>query len=243
MTVVFSTYQSIEVIARAQKVLLKNGFNEFDLIICDEAHRTTGVTLADEDESAFTKVHDNDFIKAKKRLYMTATPRLYSDDTKSKAAQAEAIFVQWMIPTLYGEEIYRIGFGEAVERDLLTDYKVLILTLNDKDVPPAVQQMIADEETEINTDDASKLIGCINALSKQFLGDEGKTKESDPEPMRRAVAFCQSIADIEKDYGHLQYCNRSLSWTLYLLRKRSKWFPSHPNTWMALCRPQNEMKC
>ena len=198
MTVVFSTYQSIEVIARAQSVLLKNGFSEFDLIICDEAHRTTGVSLAGEDESAFTKVHDGDFIKAKKRLYMTATPRLYSDDTKSKAAQAEAVLCSMDDPGLYGEEMYRIGFGEAVERDLLTDYKVLILTLNDKDVPPAVQRMIADQETEINTDDASKLIGCINALSKQFLGDGGETKESDPEPMRRAVAFCANIATSKK---------------------------------------------
>jgi len=198
MTVVFSTYQSIEVIARAQKVLLKNGFPAFDLIICDEAHRTTGVSLAGDDESAFTKVHDADFIKAKKRLYMTATPRLYSDDTKSKAAQVEAVLCSMDDPALYGEEMYRIGFGEAVERDLLTDYKVLILTLNDKDVPPAVQRMIADKETEITTDDASKLIGCINALSKQFLGDDGKTKESDPEPMRRAVAFCANIATSKK---------------------------------------------
>ncbi|CAN5386106.1 DEAD/DEAH box helicase family protein [soil metagenome] len=198
MTVVFSTYQSIDVIARAQKVLLRNGFNEFDLIICDEAHRTTGVSLAGEDESAFTKVHDQDFIKAKKRLYMTATPRLYSDDTKSKAAQAEAVLCSMDDPTLYGEEMYRIGFGEAVERALLTDYKVIILTLNDKDVPPAVQRMIADKETEITTDDASKLIGCINALSKQFLGDDGKTKETDPEPMRRAVAFCANIATSKK---------------------------------------------
>lgn len=198
MTVVFSTYQSIEVIARAQKVLLKNGFPEFDLIVCDEAHRTTGVSLAGTEESAFTKVHDKDFIKAKKRLYMTATPRLYDDNTKSKAAQAEAILCSMDDPALYGEEIYRIGFGEAVERDLLTDYKVLILTLNDKDVPPAVQRMIADQETEITTDDASKLIGCINALSKQFLGDDGSTKEADPEPMKRAVAFCANIATSKK---------------------------------------------
>ena len=84
--------------------------------------------------------------------------------------------------------------NEAVEKDLLTDYKVLILTLNENDVPPAVQKMIMDKESEINTDDASKLIGCINALSKQFLGDDDKTKMSDPNPMRRAVAFCQSIA-------------------------------------------------
>lgn len=195
LTVVFSTYQSIEVISKAQTALEKINpkYAQFDLIICDEAHRTTGVSLADEDESAFTKVHNNDFIKAKKRLYMTATPRLYDDNTKSKAAQAEAILCSMDDVSLYGEEMYRIGFGEAVDKDLLTDYKVLILTLNQNDVPPAVQKMIADKESEINTDDASKLIGCINALSKQILGDEGIIKESDPEPMRRAVAFCQSI--------------------------------------------------
>ena len=198
LTVVFSTYQSIEVIARAQKELLKNGFSEFDLIICDEAHRTTGVSLAGEDESAFTKVHDNNFIKAKKRLYMTATPRLYNDDSKSKAAQADAVLCSMDDPKLYGEEIYRIGFGQAVDQGLLTDYKVLILTLSDKDVPPAVQKMIADKESEINADDVSKLIGCINALSKQILGDEGVIKASDPEPMRRAVAFCSSIAGSKK---------------------------------------------
>jgi len=200
MTVVFSTYQSIEVIAKAQKELAKENakFGQFDLIICDEAHRTTGVSLAGEDESAFTKVHNNSFLKAKKRLYMTATPRLYNDDTKSKAAQADAILCSMDDPKLYGEEIYRIGFGEAVERDLLTDYKVLILTLSDKDVPPAIQKMISDKESEINADDASKLIGCINALSKQILGDEGVIKSTDPDPMRRAVAFCPSIVASKK---------------------------------------------
>lgn len=200
MTVVFSTYQSIEVIAKAQKSLLKlnEGHEEFDLIICDEAHRTTGVALAEEDSSAFMKVHDNKFIKSKKRLYMTATPRLYNDDSKSKAAQAEATLCSMDDVSLYGEEIYRIGFGEAVERDLLSDYKVLILTLNEKDIPPAVQKMISNRDSEINTDDASKIIGCINALSKQILGDAGIIKASDPEPMRRAVAFCQNIAVSKK---------------------------------------------
>ncbi len=195
MTVVFSTYQSIEVIAKAQSNLevVYEDESIFDLIICDEAHRTTGVSLADEDESAFTKVHNNDFLKAKKRLYMTATPRLYDDTSKSKAAQNEAVLCSMDDTSLYGEEIYRIGFGEAVESNLLTDYKVLILTLNENDIPPAVQKMIADEESEINTDDASKLIGCINALSKQVLGDEGLIKDTDPEPMRRAVAFCSNI--------------------------------------------------
>lgn len=137
---------------------MANGFNEFDLIICDEAHRTTGISLANEDESAFTKVHNNTFLKAKKRLYMTATPRLYNEESKSKAEQAEALLCSMDDPKLYGEEIYRIGFGQAVEQGLLTDYKVLILTLNEKDVPPAIQKMIKDENNEINSDDASKLI-------------------------------------------------------------------------------------
>jgi predicted helicase len=200
MTVVFSTYQSIEVISKVQQEL-KNEIPElesFDLTICDESHRTTGVTLSGEDESAFTKVHDDEFLKSKKRIYMTATPRLYSDETKSKAAQNEALLCSMDDEKIYGQEIYRIGFGEAVEKDLLTDYKVLILTLSDKDIPPAVQKMIADKESEINTDDASKLIGCINALSKQVLGDNGLIKESDPEPMRRAVAFCQNISASKK---------------------------------------------
>lgn len=200
MTVVFSTYQSIEVIAKAQKEIAKvnKKFSEFDLIICDEAHRTTGVALAEEDSSAFMKVHDNSFIKGKKRLYMTATPRLYSADAKGKAEQADAVLCSMDDVSFYGEEIYRIGFGEAVEKDLLTDYKVLILTLSDKDVPPAVQAMVSDKNNEINADDASKLIGCVNALSKQILGDDGTIKATDPEPMRRAVAFCQKITVSKK---------------------------------------------
>jgi len=193
MTVVFSTYQSIDVISEAQKALKESGLEStFDMIICDEAHRTTGVKLAEEDSSAFIKVHHNEFIEAKKRLYMTATPRLFSDDSKSKAAQNDAVICSMDDISLYGDEVYRIGFGEAVERDLLTDYKVLILTLSDKDIPLSLQNAMAQDK-EISTDDLSKLIGCINALSKQILGDEELLKSSDPEPMKRAVAFCQNI--------------------------------------------------
>ena len=195
MTVVFSTYQSIEVIARAQKELLKNGFPEFDLIICDEAHRTTGYTEAGMDDSAFVKVHDADFIKAKKRLYMTATPRLYNVDVQSKAEKNEIPLWSMDDEKHFGKEIHRIGFGEAVDRGLLADYKVIILTLNDKDVPPAVQKMIARGETEIKTDDLTKLLGTVNALSKQFLGNDTIKVEGDEKPMKRAVAFCGNIAN------------------------------------------------
>ena len=53
------------------------GAQAFDLVICDEAHRTTGVDLKGEDASHFTRVHDSDYLEAHKRLYMTATPRIY----------------------------------------------------------------------------------------------------------------------------------------------------------------------
>lgn len=189
MTVVFSTYQSIEAIARAQKEFHR----EFDLIICDEAHRTTGVTLKGEDDSAFVKVHDNEFIKAKKRLYMTATPRLYNENSKEKAKEADAYLCSMDDEAMYGPEVYRIGFGEAVDKKLLSDYKVLVLTLKESQIPEALQKAIADRSREINTDDASKLIGCINALSKRMLVDDGLLKASDPNPMHKAVAFCQNI--------------------------------------------------
>ncbi|MBU3837914.1 MAG: DEAD/DEAH box helicase family protein [Candidatus Phocaeicola faecigallinarum] len=196
MTVIFSTYQSIEVISRAQSELLKRTQNEygiFDLIICDEAHRTTGVSLKETDESAFIRVHYDDFIKAKRRLYMTATPRLYTDEARKKAEESDAVLCSMDDVSLYGDEIYRIGFGEAVEKQLLTDYKVLILAVGDKDITPALRDVITNEDGTITVDDASKFVGCINALSKRVLGDEGLIKAADPLPMHRAVAFCSTI--------------------------------------------------
>jgi predicted helicase len=200
LTVVFSTYQSIDVIAQTQERLKSVGsrFSTFDIVICDEAHRTTGVTLKDSDESHFVKVHDNNFIDSKKRLYMTATPRLYGEESKSKAEQSSAVLCSMDDEKLYGPEIYRIGFGQAVEQDLLSDYKVLILSLSEDDITPEVQNIIKDESNEISTDDVSKLIGCVNAMSKQILGDNGVLDANDPEPMKRAVAFCQSISSSKK---------------------------------------------
>ena len=200
LKVVFSTYQSIDVVSEAQKELLDkdSSFGIFDLIICDEAHRTTGIALANEEESSFIKVHNNEFIKSKKRLYMTATPRLYDDNSKSKAKENDVYLCSMDNRSIYGDEIYRIGFGEAVQRGLLTDYKVLILTLNHSQVPKEIQALISNNEVEFRIDDASKLMGCINGLSKQILDKEGIVKASDPDPMKRAVAFCRDIKTSKK---------------------------------------------
>jgi len=118
-TVVFSTYQSIQVLADAQK----QGFGEFDLIICDEAHRTTGLTLPGEDPSEFLKVHQNHIVRGQKRLYMTATPRIYADASKTKANHAGAEIFSMDSEGDFGREIYRLGFGKAVVPYFLSEYK------------------------------------------------------------------------------------------------------------------------
>lgn len=187
--VIFSTYQSIDVVSQAQK----KGLPEFDLVICDEAHRTTGVTLSNEDESHFVKVHDEKFIKAAKRLYMTATPRVFGDAVKTKANEAGAELCSMDDISKYGPEFHRLGFGKAVSEGLLTDYKVLILAVDEKIVPQNFQKKFANEEKELQLDDITKIIGCWNGLSKRFIGEEAAVE--DGKPMKRAVAFARSIKD------------------------------------------------
>jgi len=157
MTVVFSTYQSIQVISDAQKL---HSFPEFDLIICDEAHRTTGATLAGEDESNFVKIHNQDFIAGKKRIYMTATPRVYGDAVKAKANEVSAELASMDDSALYGETLFTRGFGWAVENGLLADYKVLVLAVDEGMVSTGVQHRLADGTSELKLDDATKIIGC-----------------------------------------------------------------------------------
>jgi predicted helicase len=177
-TVVFSTYQSINTISQAQAA----GLDDFDVIICDEAHRTTGVTLADAvDESNFVKVHDATFLTMTKRLYMTATPRIFAEETKTKAAAHAAVLASMDDEELYGPTFHRLGFGEAVEHGLLTDYKVLVLTVDEKYIADPLQQQLADTNSELNLDDATKIVGCWNGLAKR-TGTAADGADSAPTP-------------------------------------------------------------
>ncbi|MEJ1179597.1 MULTISPECIES: DEAD/DEAH box helicase [unclassified Pseudarthrobacter] len=189
MTVVFSTYQSIDAVSQAQKA----GLPDFDLIICDEAHRTTGATLAGTEDSHFVKVHRNDVVAGAKRLYMTATPRLFNDDTKNKALERDAILCSMDDETLYGQVFYRIGFGEAVTKKLLTDYKVLVLGVDETQVVSSFQGQLADSDMELQIDDVAKLIGCWNGLAKRRSGAHEVSFGNDLAPMKRAVAFNRDI--------------------------------------------------
>ncbi|CDO48628.1 DEAD/DEAH box helicase [Bartonella tribocorum] len=189
MTVVFSTYHSIQVISDAQK---DHGLPEFDLIICDEAHRTTGASLGNEDnESEFIKVHDNSIIRGKKRLYMTATPRIFSDTAKRRADEINAVLASMDDETLFGKQLHHYTFAEAVDNELLTPYKIVVLGINETYITPAIQEIIANENREIDLDDAAKIIGCYRALTK--IDKQAAIDDDDTEPMQCALAFCKDI--------------------------------------------------
>jgi predicted helicase len=196
--VVFSTYQSIQVVADAQRA----GLGDFELIICDEAHRTTGLTLPNEDPSDFVKVHSNGVVRGAKRLYMTATPRIYADASKTKADQNEAVLFSMDDPDTFGPEFYRLGFGKAVERDLLSEYKVLIVAVEQEKMGDVANRYNRayrlDDKKAIDINFATKIVGSWKGLSKKglMLVDEDGEQEAlteDTEPMRRAVAFSRSI--------------------------------------------------
>lgn len=199
-TVVFSTYQSIQVVSDAQR----QGLGEFDLIICDEAHRTTGLTLPGEDPSEFVKVHDDHAVRGRKRIYMTATPRIYGDASKTRANEAEAILFSMDDEETFGREFYRLGFGKAVESGLLSEYKVLIVAVRENEMAKLANNFNnaykVDEKKAIDIRFATKIIGSWKGLSKRGLvlvGEDGKEEalSEDTAPMRRAVAFSKSIKD------------------------------------------------
>ena len=187
MSVVFSTYHSIDVISDAQKT---HGLPDFDLIICDEAHRTTGQTHDGDDESAFVKIHNSSFIKGTKRLYMTATPRVYGVQARAKAESDSIVLYSMDNTEQFGATLHELPFSEAVKQEILVDYKVIVLTINEDHISQSLQNLLADPDNNLRVDDAAKIVGCWRALAKQ---DTQQDLAHDPQPMRRAVAFCQVI--------------------------------------------------
>ncbi|QOG32400.1 MULTISPECIES: DEAD/DEAH box helicase [Enterococcaceae] len=184
---VMSTYQSIDVIIEAQK----NGFYEFDLVICDEAHRTTGKTELGGEATAFTKVHSDENIKAHKRLYQTATPRVYGESAKQKAEEMSVMIADMDDESLYGKEFYRLGFGEAVNKGILTDYKVMVLAVDETMVARRFQNVFSDDNGELKFDDVTKIIGCWNGLIKR----KNNSNVLVGKPMKRAIAFTGTIKE------------------------------------------------
>jgi endonuclease and methylase llaGI len=190
LLVVFGTYQSIDVLGKAQK----EGFPEFDLIIADEAHRTTGAKALGDEASAFTKVHSNLNVKGIKRLYQTATPKLYGTDAKKKAEENSIVISSMDDESLYGSVFYRLGFGDAISHDILTDYKLMVLAVDETVVQKDMQKSLADSENGLNIDDVGRIIGVWNGMIKR----ESFADKVSGEPMKRAIAFSRTIEDSKR---------------------------------------------
>jgi predicted helicase len=196
MTVVFSTYQSIQAVSDAQHGA---GLPAFDIIICDEAHRTTGATLTGEDESNFVKVHDGNFLKSAKRLYMTATPRVFAETVKKAADEGAAVLCSMDDESLYGETLYTRNFGWAVQNNLLTDYKVIVLAVDLETGARAAKTELSLEGNKLTVDDATRMVGCYKALTKaDFKADVA----GDTGVMRRALMFAKSIETSQQIRDH-----------------------------------------
>ncbi len=209
--IIFSTYQSALRIKEAQEA----GLGEIDLVICDEAHRTVGAMYSSnerDDKNAFTLCHSDENIKAKKRLYMTATPKVYSESSKAKAKESDNVIYSMDDADTFGEEIYTLNFERAIALDLLTDYKVIILAVRKENlsgVTNSVNKKISQLKAEgtkldkklINNEFVCKIVGTHKGLAKQdliVLDDENKEDHNlqnkyDTAPSQRAISFCKSI--------------------------------------------------
>ena len=191
MTVVFCTYHSLGLVERAQD----NGAPPFDLILCDEAHRTTGIERPGDNTSPFVLVHDAKRVRAAKRLYMTATPRLYTEGAKAKAATHNVEVFSMNDPATYGPEFYLLPFSRAVEQDLLSDYRVVVLAISEQDVEAAFQAHLASKGSEINLSDAAKIVGCWRALQNP---ENRRPGDGPVRALSRAIAFTNTIKSSER---------------------------------------------
>ena len=195
MTVVFCTYQSLPVVEHAQAV----GAAAFDLALADEAHRTTGIERDEEGSSPFVLIHDGMRIRVNKRLYMTATPRLYTEGARAKAARHDVEVFSMDDPGIYGPELHRLPFSKAVEQSLLSDYRVVILTLTEDAADPVLQRHLSDQNSEINISDATKIVGCWRALQNP---ENVNPREERPRRLGRAIAFTNTIQSSKRLTEH-----------------------------------------
>lgn len=200
VTIFFSTYQSIDVISNLAKACNIT----FDIAVCDEAHRTIGSYKASgEDLSNFVKIHKDSFVPCKKRLYMTATQKIYSTSAKQDAKDGGYEVYSMDDESIYGPLFHYLSFGEAVSKGLLTDYRLVVLTIRKKDVV----KLKLPQTAFANLDDASRIVGALSALSKIPSDLNPNEFKLDPKPMKRAVAFCSTIAQaksIAESYNHLK---------------------------------------
>ena len=195
--VVFCTYHSLGRVTAAQA---EHGVPPFDLAIADEAHRTTGAVIEDRSTKGLRKVdfqefHDDVRLHADKRLYMTATPRLYTQRSKSKLAARGVEVVDMGDQPVYGPELHRLPFKKAVEHGMLSDYRVIVLGVSQSSVTPGLRRRLEGIEgagkgkRAPTTNDMTRVLGVSLAVNGVT---EGKALEQ-PGKLPRTMAFSNTI--------------------------------------------------
>ncbi|AQA04894.1 hypothetical protein BVC93_23550 [Mycobacterium sp. MS1601] len=168
--VVFSTYQSSPQIEAA---FTSGRVPRFDLIIADEAHRVAGPVSSD-----FATVLDPTAIRGDRRLFMTATPRYFTGRVLKAAQEADYEVASMDDEKKFGPVFHRLSFGEAIERELLTDYQVVIVGVDD-----ATYRQWAEKGTLVTRD--GKTVDNAGTLAGQI----GLAKAMRKYDLRRVISF------------------------------------------------------
>lgn len=183
--VVFATYQSSSVIAAAQA---DPAIPAFDLAVADEAHRCAGKVGSD-----FTAILDNMQIRSAKRLFATATPRTYSSTVHKAAADRGVEVVGMDNAALFGEVLYALPFGKAIERKLLTDYRVVIIGVDD----PTIAQWIANRELVSLSLPRPLGEGGGEGVFHDQKNHPSSTRETDSESLAAQIGLLKAIKDYD----------------------------------------------
>ena len=179
LNVIFSTYHSVEVVEKAM------AGRQLDLVLCDEAHRTTGVD-GHGSESYYTRVHYDRNIKAARRLYMTATPRIYTDAVKGKAEQQQKVVIS-MDDDLYGPVFHSLSFYDAVHKyNVLCDFKVRVAVMDGDTLDELVQKAQAGDDAMVPLDEKTLMASVWHALEHPGADDSKGL-------LQRAIMFCDMI--------------------------------------------------
>ena len=162
--VVFCTYQSSPLITEAQ--LVAADFT-FDLAVADEAHRCAGKA-----DAGFATILDGNKIRATKRLFTTATPRYFGKSIQSKAEGRGLEVVGMNDESIFGPVVHQLTFGEAIQRDLLTDYQVVVVGVDNSMVKSLIDErelLALSDEKHTDAESLAAKIGLIKACKDYDL--------------------------------------------------------------------------
>jgi predicted helicase len=186
LNVIFATYQSLDVIKSAQQ----QGLPEFDLIICDEAHRTAGVSK--KEETNFKLVHSNENIKGKKRLYMTATPKVFDVGQEERERLEENLvkIFDMSDEVIFGPTFFEYSFRRAIEEGYLSPYRIVVMTVDKKEVQEKLYQYLMSQDS-LSVDDTTKLVGLGKLIKGEVHNEDGTPLNLS---IKRGIVFVNRVS-------------------------------------------------